>query len=69
MQETIQNTTKSIQKELETTLKGYFTQVEDQTTQRLREWNNQTTSFSTAMLNVTTQLNSLVKEIRETNES
>lgn len=65
LQSVIQNTTTSIQNELEKTLKGYFTQVEDQTTERLREWNNQTTSFSTAMLSVTTQMNSLVDGISD----
>ena len=65
LQSVIQNTTTSIQNELEKTLKGYFTQVEDQTTERLREWNNQTTAFSTAMLSVTTQMNSLVDGISD----
>lgn len=65
LQSIIQNTTTTIQRELEVALKGYFTQVEDQTTERLREWNNQTTAFSTAMLSVTTQMNSLVESISD----
>jgi len=65
LQSIIQNTTATIQRELEQALKGYFTQVEDQTTERLREWNNQTTAFSTAMLSVTTQMNSLVESISD----
>jgi beta-mannanase len=45
-------------------LNAYFTQVQQQTTERMREWNNQTTQFSSAMVDVTNELNILVEKLQ-----
>lgn len=61
----LQNSVKAIADEMNDVLNSYFTKVQQQTSERMTEWNNQTTSFSSAMLDVTTELNVLIDKVRK----
>ena len=48
-------------------LNSYFTQVQQQTNERMSEWNAQTSAFSGAMLDVANELNSVVDQVKKKN--
>jgi uncharacterized membrane-anchored protein YhcB (DUF1043 family) len=48
-------------------LNSYFTQVQQQTNERMSEWNAQTSAFSGAMLDVANELNSVVEKVKKKN--
>lgn len=49
-------------------LESYGQQVRDQTTERLREWNEQTSGFSSEMLRVTSAMSDIVTQMEERTE-
>ena len=63
MRSELQNSVKAVSNEMNDVLNSYFTKVQQQTSERMTEWNNQTTSFSSAMLDVTSELNVLIEKI------
>ncbi|MDC0925775.1 hypothetical protein OAQ24_00995, partial [Flavobacteriaceae bacterium] len=48
-------------------LNSYFTQVQQQTNERMSEWNAQTSAFSGAMLDVANELNSVIDQVKKKN--
>lgn len=50
-------------------LNSYFTQVQQQTNERMSEWNAQTSSFSGAMLDIANELNSVVDQVKQKNNN
>lgn len=61
----LENSVQKIAENMNGVLNSYFTQVQQQTTERMTEWNHQTTGFSSAMLDVTNELNTLVGKIQK----
>lgn len=61
----LENSVQKIAQNMNDILNSYFTQVQQQTTERMTEWNHQTIGFSTAMLDVTNELNTLVGKIEK----
>ena len=61
----LENSVQKIAENMNDILNSYFTQVQQQTTERMTEWNHQTTGFSSAMLDVTNELNTLVGKIQK----
>jgi hypothetical protein len=65
MRQELQTSVKAVGDEMNDVLNSYFTKVQQQTSERMTEWNNQTTSFSSAMLDVTSELNVIIDKIRK----
>ena len=69
MRDNVEESVESMSKKMNDVLNNYFTEVQNQTNERMREWNNQTSTFSSAMLDVTNELNTIISQIREENRS
>jgi len=65
MRQELQTSVKAVGDEMNDVLNSYFTKVQQQTSERMTEWNNQTISFSSAMLDVTSELNVIIDKIRK----
>jgi predicted outer membrane protein len=65
MRKEIQKSVENISNKMNDVLNSYFTQVQQQTSERMTEWNNQTTSFSSAMLDVTGELNEIIEKMKK----
>ena len=67
MRRTLEQAATDMSNRMNGALNSYFSQVQEQTTERMREWNNQTSTFSSAMLDVANELNQVVENIKEKN--
>ncbi|MDA8686131.1 anti-phage ZorAB system protein ZorA [Robiginitalea sp.] len=67
MRRTLEQAATEMSNRMNGALNSYFSQVQQQTTERMREWNNQTSTFSSAMLDVANELNQVVESIKEKN--
>lgn len=61
----LERSVKEVANNMNDVLNSYFTKVQQQTTERMTEWNNQTTTFSSAMLDVTSELNVIIEKIKK----
>ena len=64
MRSSLELSVNSMSNKMNDVLNNYFSQVEVQTNERMSEWNNQTSTFSSAMLDVTNELNNIIQKIK-----
>ena len=64
MRSGLESSVNSMSNKMNDVLNNYFSQVEVQTNERMSEWNNQTSTFSSAMLDVTNELNNIIQKIK-----
>ncbi|SHJ99666.1 hypothetical protein SAMN02745216_02669 [Desulfatibacillum alkenivorans DSM 16219] len=65
LQDELKQHVEGLQKQVKTLLSEYSDQVNSQTVERLEEWNRQTRSFCSAMVNVVGQMNSVLAEMED----
>ncbi|MFD2531453.1 anti-phage ZorAB system protein ZorA [Gracilimonas halophila] len=61
----VENNLNQISAELNKTMDSYFSKVEQQTNERMNEWNQQTYEFTKGMVDVTRQFNYVIEELNK----
>jgi len=65
MRSRLESGVESMGNKMNEVLNSYFTQVQQQTNERMSEWNSQTSAFSGAMLDVANELNAVIDQVKK----